>query len=194
MTKKAKAFLFFSGLAGLWLAGLIWFYMDITAMTPPAVPEKADAIVVLTGGSNRLQTGFDLLEKDLAGKMYISGVYRGTDVKELLKLRPDAQLACCIEMGDAENTAGNAEETLAWLEENGFKSFYLVTAHYHIRRAGLEFNLRSKSVGLIPWPVKPSTVDIADWPEDAAVRSLIVKEYTKYILSLARAALTWNPS
>ena len=55
----------------LWFAGLLWI------ATPPAGDARAartDAIVVLTGGSLRLQSGIDLLREGKGGKLFVSGV------------------------------------------------------------------------------------------------------------------------
>ena len=45
--------------------------------------EQTDAIVVLTGGSSRLEEGVNLLMQRKAKKLFVSGVYRGVDVRRL---------------------------------------------------------------------------------------------------------------
>ena len=84
-----------------------------------AQPEgRSDAIVVLTGGSERLQEGIRLLADGKAQKLLVSGVYRGVDVRALLRLSQDApeELTCCIAIGyEADDTRGNASETAAWI-------------------------------------------------------------------------------
>ena len=69
-----------------------------------------DAIVVLTGGSGRLRSGLDLLLADRARRLFISGVYRGVDVTQLLALlkqQPD-QVENRISIGNAVDTIENA--------------------------------------------------------------------------------------
>ena len=77
-------------------------------------PERlTDAIVVLTGGPGRIDRGFELLAEDRAERLFISGVYRGVEVGELLRLaqRSPDEMRCCIELGyEASNTRGNAQE------------------------------------------------------------------------------------
>ena len=47
---------------------------------------STEAIVVLTGGSERLEEGLNLLSERKAKKLFISGVYRGVEVSRLLAL------------------------------------------------------------------------------------------------------------
>lgn len=182
-------------IAGLviWLGGLFWFTRDLSNIPQSMPTERRDAIIVLTGGSNRLQTGFHFLENNLAKKMFISGVYRGVDVKELMKLwsaAPQKSLDCCVALGDAENTIGNAQESTEWMQTEGFQSLYLVTSNYHMRRALLEFRNASKKFDIQPVPVMPDGIDIHNWWRDDTSRNLIIREYCKYILALIRYAIT----
>lgn len=185
--KKKRVIL--AGLAILavagWIAGLAIFIQDTLAIPVPAQWEKRDAIVVLTGGSNRVDTGFDLLEKGFGKKLFISGVYRGLEVKKLLKRwkdEPQSNLDCCVALGfEADNTAGNAVETVEWLRRENFRSIYLVTANYHIQRALLEFRGIAPDLDIIPIPVVPDKIDLHNWWRDPATRVLVAREYMKYI-------------
>jgi len=127
-------------ICSLWLAGLIWF------AAPPAddpVAAPTDAIVVLTGGSLRLQTGIDLLREGKGQELFVSGVNQQVDLEDLLGSAggvPD-WATCCIAIGhNADNTFGNAQETARWIRSQGFRSLRLVTAWYHMPRSLLEFN------------------------------------------------------
>src|SRR5690606_9365765 len=94
------------------------------------------------GGSERLSEGRRLLTRQLADKLFISGVYRGVEVDELLSAgKSDPRLiSCCVILGHvAENTRGNALETAVWVYEEGYKSLRIVTANYHMPRSLLEF-------------------------------------------------------
>ncbi len=164
-----------------WGAGLSAFISDMAALPTPKPVQKLDAIVVLTGGSNRLDAGFNLLEQGFGKKLFISGVYRGLDVKSLLrrwKAEPQSSLDCCVVLGfEADNTAGNAIETAEWLHKEGFHSIYLVTANYHIRRALLEFSRLAPDVVITPYPVVP----------DKSEMLLIMREYSKYLAAYIRS-------
>jgi uncharacterized SAM-binding protein YcdF (DUF218 family) len=105
-----------AGLAA-WLAGLLWFASTL----PAAVDDPSthtDAIVVLTGGSERIETGFKLLSAGLAERLFVSGV--GEQVKAgNLVARTDAlppELAARVAVGaSAYDTPGNASETAVWV-------------------------------------------------------------------------------
>jgi uncharacterized SAM-binding protein YcdF (DUF218 family) len=174
--------------AASWLAGLVWF-----AATMPDRVEDAetptDAIVVLTGGSERLTTGLSLLAEKKARKLLVSGVYRGVDVAELLRLSrqtPD-EVECCIVLGyAADNTTGNASETAEWMASEGFSSLRLVTANYHMRRSLAEFRHAMPGVTLVPHPVFPDTVKQTEWWRWPGTLHLIATEYTKFVLAVLR--------
>lgn len=160
-------------------------FVDHVQNPPKTALRPIDAIVVLTGGTNRLQTGFDLLQQGMGKKLFISGVYRGVEIQELLRLWHDKEtttLDCCIALGfNAENTVGNAEETAAWLTSEEFSSIYLVTANYHMPRAMAEFKHAAPSLAIIPYPVSPEKLDLAQWWKDQTTRRLILGEYIKYL-------------
>ena len=181
----------------LWLGGLHAFTRDIDSAAAKGPLLAADAIVVLTGGSNRLQTGFDLLAQDLGKKLFISGVYQGVEVRELLALigpSTDAGAAERVVLGfEANNTIGNARETTAWLRLEGYRRFYLVTANYHLKRAALEFRMLAPDLEALSLPVTPEGLDMANWWRNKQHRSLIIREYMKYLFTLFRYAITVRP-
>jgi uncharacterized SAM-binding protein YcdF (DUF218 family) len=175
-------------LVAFWLAGLIAFAADI----PDRLEDGAthtDAIVVLTGGSGRLETGLALLRQGLGDKLFVSGVYRGIDVNELLRLsrqKPDP-LECCIILGhSADNTWGNAAETAQWMKQEGFHSLRLVTGNYHMRRSLSEFRSALPDAVIIPHPVFPDAVKRDRWWLWPGTAHLIVGEYMKFLLGQLR--------
>lgn len=172
----------------LWIAGLIWFAEAIPAAVDDA-DSHTDAVVVLTGAAGRLDTGIDLLAGKKAKKLFVSGVYRGVDVQQLLRLsrRPDAALNCCIVLGHtADDTRGNAEETAQWVTRERFTSIRLVTSSYHMRRSLLEFSRAMPSVRIIPHPVFPKGFKAHSWWNWPGTLQLIVTEYSKYLVALMR--------
>jgi len=170
---------------GLWLAGLFWFAGQIPLRVADPVT-RSDAIVVLTGGSNRLRTGLDLLSENLADKLFVSGVYRGVDVNELLEVfqRAPEELSCCITLGyDAVDTVGNAAETAAWMRENEFTSLRIVTANYHLPRGLMEFRRAMPDITFISHPVFSENVRLDPWWRWPGTARLIAGEYNKYLAS-----------
>ena len=171
-------------------AGLIWFSQQIPRVVEDPFAET-DAIVVLTGGAGRLGTGLELLAQGRAGRLFISGVYRGVDVAEILRVSrqaPDA-LECCIEVGhDATDTVGNARETAQWMAAEGLRSLRLVTASYHMPRSMTEFRRVMPDIVLVPHPVFTDTVQIETWWTSPRSLGLIASEFAKYLIGMARPA------
>ncbi|MDX1401191.1 MAG: YdcF family protein [Kiloniellales bacterium] len=170
----------------LWLGGLLWFEQQLPR-APGDVTTKVEAVVVLTGGSGRLQQGLDLLSADMGKKLYVSGVYRGVEVAELLRISRSTpeELECCISLGyEADNTRGNALETAKWLQEEGYNKIRLVTASYHMPRSLLEFRRVMPEIEIIAHPVFSSNYHQDDWWRWPGSARLLASEYTKYLIAL----------
>jgi uncharacterized SAM-binding protein YcdF (DUF218 family) len=175
----------------VWLFGLVRFADGLPREV--ADPDRrTDAIVVLTGGSERLSEGFDLLARNMADKLYVSGVYRGVEVEELLRLsqRAPGDLECCVELGhSADDTAGNAAETADWVAANGYHSLRLVTGNYHMPRSLLEFRYLMPDIEIVPNPVFPKNVRHRHWWTWPGTARLIIGEYNKYLVARLRHLL-----
>ena len=181
----------FAILAAVWGAGLVWF----AAAIPDTVADpntRTDAIVVLTGGSERIETGVKLLAQGLAERLYISGVGGPAKTTELIaRATNEPQLGARIALGTAVNTPGNAMETAAWVHAQGIGSIRLVTAAYHMRRSLLELSTAMPGVAIIPHPVFPATVK-SDWWRWPGTASLIAREYTKFAVTWAHHELGFD--
>jgi uncharacterized SAM-binding protein YcdF (DUF218 family) len=175
----------------LWLAGLLWF------ATPPAVESRAaptDAIVVLTGGSLRIQSGIELLREGKGRKLFVSGVSQQVDLDDLLRISGSAPdwAQCCVVLGrEADNTLGNAHETARWIRSQGFRSLRLVTAWYHMPRSRLEFDRAMPEIEIVAHPVFPDQVKQEHWWAWRGTAALLVGEYSKYLAALFRPLIEW---
>lgn len=177
-----------------WGGGLVWFAGGIPREEAAGsdADRRTDAVVVLTGGSHRLTTGLRLLEDGLARKLFVSGVYDGVDVQELLRVvrQTPGHLECCIVLGyAADSTLGNASETAGWMREQNYHSLRLVTANYHMRRSLLEFRMAMPDIEVLPHPVAPPNVRLEDWWLRPGTATLIINEYNKYLVVLLRSLL-----
>ena len=173
-----------AGAALLWLAGFIIFAVSLPT-APADENEPTDAIVVLTGGSLRLETGLRLLDAQLGKKLFVSGVHRGNDVEELMRVsrQTPSRADCCIVLGyEADNTAGNARETADWIAREGYASIRLVTAAYHMPRSLLEFSREMPAVELVAHPVFPDHVKTLEWYRYPGTAALIAGEFSKTVL------------
>ncbi len=167
-----------------WAAGLVWFAMTIPRDVMD-IETHTDAIVVLTGGSERIDTGLKLLAEGRAEQLYISGVGGPTKAPELVaRTASDPQLGERVAIGNAINTPGNAAETAEWVHTHHISSIRLVTASYHMRRSLLELGAAMPEIKIIPHPVFPANVKSNDWWRWPGTASLIAREYTKF-------AITW---
>lgn len=169
----------------VWLLGLTWFVGKVPTR-PHEDQTRTDAIIVLTGGTGRLESGLQLLAAGYAKQLFVSGVARGVDVQALLKLvrrKPD-DFACCIAVGyRADNTAGNAIETTQWIKENKLKSLRLVTASYHMPRSFYEFTKAMPTIKIIPHPVFPPQFKRNDWWRWPGTAKLLASEFNKFLIA-----------
>jgi uncharacterized SAM-binding protein YcdF (DUF218 family) len=177
-----------------WGVGLLRFDEYIPPL-PVVVTDQTDAIVVLTGGSGRLEAGLDLLTVGAADRLFISGVYQSVDVATLLKMFREnpAELEARVEIGNATNTRENATETAQWIETQwappaDVVSIRLVTAAYHMPRSMLEFGYAMPNVKLYPYPVFPEHVK-SDWWLWPGTAGLVIKEYNKFLFSWVRISM-----
>ncbi len=160
-----------SGLKGIaWRRGLVigvlalaaWDFLDfrarVTGMAPLAPATRADAIVVLTGGSGlRIAEGMRLLGEERGEKLLISGVNPNVSGDEVARRAGgDPSLyKCCVDVGyEAETTRGNARETAHWAAEGGFGSLLVVTSDYHMPRSLIHLSKAMPDVILHPAPVR----------------------------------------
>lgn len=122
----------------VWLFGFLWFAVTLPR---PAGNERADAIIVLTGGPGRIPRGVAVLRQGLAPRMLVSGVDPEVLPREFMREYdvPPALMRCCITLGySAFDTRSNAVEAANWLRDNRARTFRLVTVDWHMRRAAYE--------------------------------------------------------
>lgn len=169
-----------------WVAGLLWFASAIPA-TVADTTTHTDAIVVLTGGAERIETGLALLDAGLADHLFVSGVGEQVKTGDLLPrtptLRTDVRERITVGTA-ANNTPGNALETAAWVRTMNVHSIRLVTASYHMRRSLLEFHAAMPGIAIVPHAVFPPNVK-SDWWRWPGTASLFAREYTKFVVTWA---------
>jgi len=175
----------------LYGAGLFVF-ADMMPRTVVDSTSPTDAIVVLTGGSQRLTSAFALMAEHRARWLFVSGVNRETELARLpgAAVISAADLACCVVIGhEADDTIGNAAETAAFARSHGITSLRLVTASYHMPRALLELRRALPDTRIIEHPVFPTGFRQDDWWRWPGSASLVVLEYNKYVAARVRHAL-----
>lgn len=179
-------------LALIWLAGLFAFADRARRAEPPATVPQADGIVVLTGASDeRIQAGLDLLQQGKGRRMLVSGVNEVVQREELRQAQgaPRRLYECCVDLGyDARDTVGNAQEIAAWASAKGFERLIVVTSDYHMPRSLLEIRAVAPRLQLFAYPVATRLLDNRKWWQDQRTTRLVLSEYSKYLVVLARDA------
>lgn len=172
----------------IWGGGFIIFSGAVFLMQAPEEPEVTDAAIVLTGGTNRINKGLDLLANKKTTNLLVSGVHKDVEIKDLMELWGEKEDVppCCITLGrEAENTIGNAVEAKKWVDHLGAKTVTLITSNYHMPRALLEFHHELPDIKVIPYPVRPTGFD----PEKESFWKLEFIEYHKLLMTIVRIVL-----
>lgn len=105
--------------------------------------QSADCAIVLTGGSNRVREGLDLLAQRQVRKLIISGVFEGANLEEIFPLLPyygTVSARDVILEKNSRTTFGNAQQSLALVEALKCRDVILVTSYLHMRRAMRTFS------------------------------------------------------
>jgi len=195
MKNLRRATVLLTGAALLLFALGFIMFASVVTRTPAVADPRADGIVVLTGESRRIAEGARLLKEGRAERMLISGVYRRTGKRALIKISglPEQQFDCCVDVGyAAHDTVGNANETRAWATERRYETLIVVTASYHMPRSLAELSLALPGTRLIPHPITPAGFPESRWWLSPAVARRLFSEYIKFLpaaahLTVARA-------
>ena len=154
------------------------YALFVVVLPRPAGDQRTDGIVVLTGGSDRLERGLDLIERGRAQRLLISGVNRTVRPVELATEYnvDEALFECCIDLGrESVDTRSNGTETARWVKQKKFRSIRLVTTDWHMPRARFELSRAlDENVEVLP--------DAVDSDPSFGV---LFSEYNKYLLRRA---------
>jgi len=182
--------------AALFFGGFAVFADHIGRLSTPEDPDRADAIIVLTGGQSRIDAAVDLLKSGKGERLLISGVHPAADLDDLRAATGgDRKLfSCCVDIDyQALDTVGNAEESAKWVTDHAYRSVILVTNNYHMPRSLLELGRLLDDVKLEPYPVVNTRLDHGAWMGKPEALRVLFTEYNKYLLALARGALPGQP-
>jgi len=163
------------------------FGTSVVTKPAPALEQKADGIVVLTGGENRLRSAASLLLKGHSDSLFVTGVNPTLSKQSLQNVIgiSDEVFGCCVHIDRlAADTIGNALATQKWNENHKAKSLIIVTGAFHMPRAIKEFSHALPKVKLIAAPVNvPSNG--AWWRDQSRLRDM-VREYMKFAIIISR--------
>jgi uncharacterized SAM-binding protein YcdF (DUF218 family) len=174
--------------AAVFAGGFAWFATHVGSMTTPADPERADAIIVLTGGQARVDAAVELLKSGKGERLLISGVHPSADRDDLqVATGGDEKLfACCVDIDHAAlDTVGNAEESAKWVTSHGYHRVILVTNNYHMPRSLLEMERLIGDARFEPYPVVNTDLGDFRWISNREAMRVLFTEYLKYVAALA---------
>jgi uncharacterized SAM-binding protein YcdF (DUF218 family) len=175
-------------IAAIIFGGFLRFADSVTTLKPPVEP-RADAIVVLTGGYQRIDQAVELLQKGAGKRLLISGVHPTTtsaQIRKMTQATPEL-FSCCVDIGyDALDTIGNAEEASNWIHAKGYKSVLIVTNNYHMPRSLAELAYVDPETQFIPYPVVNTDLKTSNWFTDPNAMRVMLAEYGKVLLAGAR--------
>lgn len=186
-----RKFAYFIGfvLLVLWIGGFVVFAYTINTYKEN-YNLQADAVITLTGGRNRIAKAVEILNKNKADILFVSGVdevssWDSIKKKQKIKMTDNEKV---ILGKKAKNTLENAKEALDWIHENKISSIYLVTSNYHLARSVTEFRALDKDLTIVPFPVYSEKVQ-KKWWKSWRTFSLIFKEYNKFLCVYVRCCL-----
>jgi len=179
-------------LVAAFTAGFYIFTNAIRGYVATTLP-RADAVVVLTGGEDRIAAGLELIEARHGRRLLISGVNKAIPTaRDLGRLVGGTQASwrCCVDLGHvARDTIGNAGEARDWAQTYGFRSLVVVTSAYHMPRSLAEFALAMPGVELVPYPVQSRSHRIDSWWRHPSTARLLASEYVKFLATSTRLGL-----
>lgn len=174
---------------GYLFGGFVRFAQEVAELSVPARVERADGIVVLTGGAMRLDQAIGLLKEGRAERLLISGVNPEIGISALSRLTGTdrALFDCCVDLDyDALNTIGNAEMTGRWARARGFDELILVTSDYHMPRTLMTFDRFAHVPVIRPYPVARADL----WSEHSVPSGfglkVLLTEYAKFLAARVR--------
>ena len=175
-------------------------FLGFVAWLPQAEtlpPARAQGIVILTGGPDRIAEGLQLLADGFGQRILITGVNGRTSREDLQRSHGiDPQTAsCCIDLDwQALNTRGNAQEAARWARANGFNDLILVTSSWHMPRATEEMRQAMPEAHITGHAVVPPRAEWPKWWRDASMMRLLATEYVKFCATRVRALAVWLAS
>lgn len=152
-----------------------------------------DAILVLTGGRDRIDEGVRLFAEGKSRRMLISGVHPNATRADVFRTWPTIPLLfeCCIDLGyKAMDTIGNAAEARDWVATWGFRSVLVVTSAAHMPRSLVELAREMPDVTFEAHPVPIHLAHRPAWWANRHTAATLTVEYVKTLNAIGR--LAWS--
>jgi uncharacterized SAM-binding protein YcdF (DUF218 family) len=204
----------------LWLGGLGWFIAQVPVSGDLSV-DDAETVIILTGGSMRVQEGMAVFAAKQSKKVLISGIGTGVTMQDILSMAEgdvaffaaeddfvDSHQHDDVVHDEQENmvqmvlgsmatsTFTNAYESKIFMDLNHFTSATIVTSNYHVPRTKMIFRHVMPKYKFDYHPVYSWGLLNADGLDYKAFR-VIMREYNKYLftvglISYEKALYLWD--
>lgn len=148
-------------------------------------PQQVDAIIVLSGGSGRVEKAVELYKAGYAPYIILSNSKESTGVSgDMLQTALDLGIPQDVLLTEdaALSTYQNAEFTLPIMKEHGFTSAIIVSSDFHMRRVKFIFDHVYKKSGIeLTYVGSDSAYNAKYWWSDPYSRETTFNEYTKMV-------------
>ncbi len=163
-------------------------------VVPESLPARADAIVVLGGGSaaaSREGRAAELFIRGIAPIVITTGgpvagdrglaTYATWSIERLERRGVPRSAVIATNVGDSTYTDALGIRTLA--EERGWRTLVLVTDVWHTRRTSMVFTraFESTPVVLFIAPAPSARFTIDNWWRDELAANIVITEYIKLV-------------
>jgi uncharacterized SAM-binding protein YcdF (DUF218 family) len=145
--------------------------------------QRADAIVVLTGGKGRVEEGIRLFRESRGEFLFFVGVDPSVRKSDLYRPRPgDPSAENVFLEKSSRNTLENSIFGRDVIVRSGVHSILLITSRYHLKRASILFrHSLPRDITIIPYPV--DTVNLKEsWWSHGGSFHLLFREFYKYCM------------
>jgi uncharacterized SAM-binding protein YcdF (DUF218 family) len=143
-------------------------------------PQKADVIIVLGDGFDRVARGAELYQSGYADKVLLSG--GNTNTNRIMKeqaLSLGVPKSAILQEDQSRTTFENAKYSLKIVQAQGFKSAIVVTSPYHTRRSSIIFAQFFKGINLTMCSVPFDPAMTQNWWKDSYSTRFVFSEYLK---------------
>ncbi|MDQ0196750.1 YdcF family protein [Paenibacillus wynnii] len=148
-------------------------------------PKQADVIIVLSGGSGRVDLGADLFKAAYSPYVMLSNAEESIDASgDMLQtaLAMGIPQEAILTEDAALSTYDNAKYTLPIMKQHGFTSAIVVSSDYHMRRVKFIFDHVYKKSGIeLTYVSSHTSYNAKRWWSDSYSREITFSEYTKMI-------------
>ena len=176
---------------GFWqhdfLSKTIWNYLVVNEK-----PQSSDVIIVLSGGTDRVEQGVTLYQQGYAPKLLLSG--SSAHKMEQLALSLGVPKQNILLDVKSTTTFGNAYYSAKIMRAQGFQSAIVVTSDYHTHRASIIFSQFFKGWQLTVCATPYSSSISTDWWKYKQTSEYVITEYLKmvylYLIELPGQTIT----